>query len=312
MIKNSHLIVLLITFLVLISGSAYIFFEGELRSSHITTESPATTSPADPKNISYTIDGTQVTLVNGSSEREAAPGSASRIVTRYFGNEVTTDLNADGVADVAFLLTQETGGSGVFYYVVPAIKSGDTYRGGKALFIGDRIAPQTTEAKEGGIIVVNYADRKSGESFATSPSIGKSLRLKLDPNTLEFGEVVPDFEGEADPSRMTLGMKTWELVSLRGNDGKAIALNDPKRFTLTLKNDGTFSATTDCNGVGGTFESTNPSITFSRMMSTLMFCDGSQESQFTNSLERTAEYSFTRKGELTLYSKEKMLIATFR
>ena len=51
----------------------------------------------------------------------AAPGSASRIVTRYFGSEVRGDLNGDGREDVAFLLTQQSGGSGTFFYAVAAL-----------------------------------------------------------------------------------------------------------------------------------------------------------------------------------------------
>ena len=36
------------------------------------------------------------------AERPAAPGAAASIVTRYFGYEVTGDLNADGREDIAF------------------------------------------------------------------------------------------------------------------------------------------------------------------------------------------------------------------
>src|SRR5688572_21718668 len=68
---------------------------------------------ADHKDATYRIDDVSVELTNGIAEVEAAPGSASKITTRYFGNEYTTDLNNDGREDVVFLLTQETGGSGI-------------------------------------------------------------------------------------------------------------------------------------------------------------------------------------------------------
>jgi hypothetical protein len=48
--------------------------------------------------------------VDGISETEAAPGSASKIITRYFGNELRTDLDGDDVEDIAFILTQSSGG----------------------------------------------------------------------------------------------------------------------------------------------------------------------------------------------------------
>lgn len=70
---------------------------------------------ADYKNIAYTIEGTSVRLTNGYNEFVTAPNSASKVITRYSGNELITDLDDDGDNDVAFVVTQETGGSGVFY-----------------------------------------------------------------------------------------------------------------------------------------------------------------------------------------------------
>jgi len=43
------------------------------------------------------------------------------------------------------LLTQETGGSGIFYYVAFALNTENGYAGGRTVLLGDRIAPQTTE-----------------------------------------------------------------------------------------------------------------------------------------------------------------------
>ena len=42
----------------------------------------------DYKNIAYTVEGTSVLLTNGVSQISAAPNSASKITTQYFGNEV--------------------------------------------------------------------------------------------------------------------------------------------------------------------------------------------------------------------------------
>ncbi len=153
---------------------------------------------SDAKNATYVIEGSPVTLVNGVSVVAAAPGSASNITTRYFGNEVVHDLNGDGRPDVAFILTQNTGGSGTFYYAVAALNLPNGYVGSHGFLLGDRIAPQATTIDEGtttvgtkrqNVIVFNYADRKPGDSFATPPSVGKSVWLKLDPATMQFGEV---------------------------------------------------------------------------------------------------------------------------
>jgi len=130
------------------------------------------------KNATYLIGGQPVTLVNGLSEIETASSSASKQITRYFGNEATGDLNGDGQADTAFLLTQDSGGSGTFYYVAVALAADKGYQGTNAIFLGDRIAPQTTDI-ENGEVVVNYADRKTGEPMTTEPSVGVSKHFKI-------------------------------------------------------------------------------------------------------------------------------------
>ena len=98
------------------------------------------------------------------SEVAAAPGSASKITTQYFGNSAEGDLNGDGIPDTAFILTQNSGGSGTFYYVVAALKVSGVYRGTKpAILLGDRIAPQSTEIKDGEV-VVNYSTRNANDT----------------------------------------------------------------------------------------------------------------------------------------------------
>ena len=134
-------------------------------------------------NATYSIDGNQVTLVDGSSTVPSAPGSASQTVTRYFGNEATGDLNGDGKPDVAFILTQSGGGSGTFYYVAAALQSATGYQGTNAILLGDRIAPQTT-AITGGKIVVNSADRAAGEPMTAQPSVGVSKYFTVNGTTL--------------------------------------------------------------------------------------------------------------------------------
>jgi hypothetical protein len=127
----------------------------------------------DYKNLTYTIENQPIALVNGYSEIETAPGSASKITTRYFGNEAFADINNDSQEDVVFLLTQNTGGSGTFYYLAGAIKTAIGYQSTNTIFLGDRIAPQTTRSNQG-IITVNYAVRKPGEPMSTMPSVGVS------------------------------------------------------------------------------------------------------------------------------------------
>jgi len=151
----------------------------------ISTQAP-TDNTTLIENGTYLIDGQSITLVDGVAESEAAPGSASKQITRYFGNAVEVDLNADGMMDSVFLLQQENGGSGVFYYVAAAIKTADGYTGTNAIFLGDRIAPQSTNVNPNDLsqIVVNYADRNPGEPMSASPSLGVSKTFKFENGSL--------------------------------------------------------------------------------------------------------------------------------
>lgn len=194
MTQQSSKLIIGIGVTAIIIGSVFIFnlFQKE-------QEQPAVAN--DYKNIAYSIDGVQVKLVNGVAETEAAPDSASKIVTRYFGNELVTDLNNDGREDIVFLLTQETGGSGTYFYAVSALNLENGYVGSDGYFLGDRVAPQTTEVSQNprhkNVIVVNYVDRVVGEPMTTRPSVGKSAYLKLDIPNMQWAIVEPDFEGES-------------------------------------------------------------------------------------------------------------------
>jgi heat shock protein HslJ len=111
---------------------------------------------------------------------------------------------------------------------------------------------------------------------------------------------VQGFEGEADPDVMALGMKTW--VWIRAVDGgNEVVPRQAEAFTLTFADDGTFSATTDCNRVRGGYTADGRTLTFAEAMAaTRMFCADSQETVFTGLLQRTASYAFTPRGELVL------------
>jgi hypothetical protein len=151
---------------------------------------------ADYKNIQFRMSGETVQLVNGEATTQTTMGGASQSTVRYFGNNAKGDLNGDSVPDLAFLITQQSGGSGTFYYAVGAIQNAaGRFIGTDAVLLGDRIAPQSTEIRDG-LLIVNYADRAPGEPMVAQPSVGKSLYLKLDAQTLQFGEVVQNFEGE--------------------------------------------------------------------------------------------------------------------
>lgn len=165
--------------ILIFAGIAALVIVGFFAFRQQPAKDSANEASADYKSATYQIDGQMVTLKDGVAHIVAGDDTAPQATVRYFGNDVKADFNEDGLADVAFILTQDNGGSGTFYYAVAALKTAGGYKGTNGIFLGDRIAPQTTEFREGEIIV-NYADRKPSEPFTTQPSVGVSKYLKID------------------------------------------------------------------------------------------------------------------------------------
>ena len=250
------------------------------------TAGDAAASGARSPDVEYRIEGERVRLASGQ--------------IRYLGHELSKDLDGDGRTDVAFVVTRSAGGSGTFFYLVAALDRGGQLAGSEGVLLGDRVAPRGTSSGPGRSVDVSYAERRAGEPMTTAPSIDRMRRFLLDPVTLRFGEVAQDFEGEADPARMALDMKPWSWIEARYNDGTVVTPRRPDRFALTFDGAGRFSATTDCNGLSGTYTAADGAITFGDVVATRMFCAGSQEDAFTRLLREAHLYHFTSRGELIL------------
>jgi heat shock protein HslJ len=120
-----------------------------------------------------------------------------------------------------------------------------------------------------------------------------------------------NLEGEADPSRMTLTMTTWNLQRAMYQDWE-FSPADPKVFSITFKQDGSFVAATDCNAIQGSYTATDGSIAFSSIMMTEMACANSRDTDFAALIGDTFKYHFTSRGELIFELKSGNGSATFR
>ncbi len=176
---------IILFFILLVVVLVYYFYPRPMIDSSSDADifnGPTTAFTFDPKNTTYIIEGQSVTLSNGFSEVESAPGSASKTITRYFGNEAYGDVDGDDDNDLVFLITQSTGGTGTFYYAAVAYRTSTGYKLTNTFFVGDRIAPQSTEIKEDSKeIHINFAERKKGEPMTAEPSVGAVLLLKVTP-----------------------------------------------------------------------------------------------------------------------------------
>ncbi len=290
--------------IVIVCAAAFVFLSGDETIQEQT-------AVRDYKNTEYVIGGERVMLVDGVAE-VSGEDAVGKTTTRYFGNELLKDLNDDGREDAVFLLTQDGGGSGTFFYVVAALNTEAGYVGSEAILLGDRIAPQTTESGPGKQIIVNYADRAPDEPMSTPPSVGKSVRLILDTTSMQFGEVVNDFEGEVDPSLMSLDMKTWIWQRADYANGRELIPLKPGVFSIRFTDADSFLVTTDCNGAGGTYSVESDSLLLTDTFSTMMYCEESQESDFLKLLQETSGFKFTSRGELIFILELDKGTVTFR
>lgn len=251
----------------------------------------------DVLNFKYNIDGQEFQLKNGSAEITIAENSATKNKLSTFGDPVEFDADKDGDMDYAVLLAHEPGGSGTFFYATLVLNNAGELKQTNALFLGDRIAPQNVNVVDGRA-VFNYAERLADEPITKAPSVGKSLYVQLAKDGT-IGEFVPNFEGEADTSKMKLTDRPWSWVKTTYEDGNEI-LPKSDKFKITFGKDGRASIATDCNSMGGGYTVTSSSLKFEALMSTLMYCEGSQETEFSGAVSGVTKYHYTSKGELIL------------
>lgn len=140
----------------------------------------ANMSPFNARNSSFMINEDQISLKNGYQEKVVKKdGVNNTITTRYFGNEEVGDLNRDGENDYAFMVVNNSGGTGTFYYAVIALSNTDGRYYARSYFLGDRIAPQSSNIQSNKY-VVNFATRKLGQSFVEQPSVGQTMTFEVD------------------------------------------------------------------------------------------------------------------------------------
>lgn len=94
---------------------------------------------------------------------------------------------------------------------------------------------------------------------------------------------------------------TWVWQKTVMGDGKTVVPKKEGVFTLLLKKDGNVSLKTDCNGGFGEYKiGSDGVISFGPLSSTMMYCEGSQESIYTNAISTSSRYMLDPSGNLVL------------
>ncbi len=113
------------------------------------------------------------------------------------------------------------------------------------------------------------------------------------------GKLPAGSKAPGDPKAL-IGTWVWDRTVMR--DGSVLIPNKSGVvFTLTLTTDGKVSGKTDCNGFGGEYKiGSDGFISFGPFVSTQMYCEGSQESIYTNALLKATRYAFDARLNLVI------------
>ena len=97
---------------------------------------------------------------------------------------------------------------------------------------------------------------------------------------------------------------TWMWKKTIMNDGTVRTPNKQGLFSIRFETNGHLSGTTDCNGFGGDYTfGPDGAVTFGPYMSTLMYCEGSQEAVFTKDMANVSRTMIDSSGNLVLLMK---------
>jgi heat shock protein HslJ len=118
---------------------------------------------------------------------------------------------------------------------------------------------------------------------------------------------VPPKDAEALKSKFTYEVpvskildKKWQWISAINYDDSVFTPKKSAAFSLTFKKDGTFTGTTDCNGIFGKYTTDSGSITLTSIGQTMMYCEGSEEVKFTTYLSQVRGFMFNGDEDLVL------------
>ncbi|MDD5710896.1 MAG: META domain-containing protein [Candidatus Colwellbacteria bacterium] len=96
----------------------------------------------------------------------------------------------------------------------------------------------------------------------------------------------------------SLTSKMWMWMGTQTDTGKMIKPAQSGAFTVSFSDDGRVSLKTDCNSMGGGYKVEGDKIIFSEVVSTMIYCEDSQESEFSVFLHETPSYRLIEAGEL--------------
>lgn len=135
------------------------------------------------------------------------------------------------------------------------------------------------------------------------------ITITQDEKVIFEGKTIEAFQKNILTNSTWIWSKTYSGTGPTVDTETAVVPNDAEAFTIVFTEDGTINGTTDCNNFSGTYSLKEyDEIHFGSFMSTLMYCDGSQEqefiSMFKNSKVYISEEELILENDKTIYFKK--------
>jgi heat shock protein HslJ len=97
-------------------------------------------------------------------------------------------------------------------------------------------------------------------------------------------------DNDADAALYTI----WQLHEFVLDDRTTVPVDDPAKYTLELRTDGTASIKSDCNSCNGSFTADEDTLTFGLLACTLAMCAAdSFDNQYQMALSTASDYELT-------------------
>jgi heat shock protein HslJ len=243
-------------------------------------------------NSELTADGVAL-LENGVYTETVAPDSASVIEVQLLPWPIAYGvLNEQDAA--AVLIAESGGGSGVFINLAVIVDQDGMPLHVASAPLGDRVVVQSLAIADNQITVEMLTPRPNDPLCCPSRPVTQVYELQDDALVL-----VDESSGLAESA---LAGTSWVWSMTQMSDGAVKSPATEGVFTLTFGDDGTASATTDCNTFNGTYtEGADGVLIIDLPISTRMACpDGSQEQEFIADVTSISRYIITEEGVLAL------------
>ncbi len=224
-------------------------------------------SPAEVANATLTgIYDDAVTLVEGKYEGEPFdPEGAARPMVHLITELMPHgDLNGDGIDEVVALVTENSGGTGHFLYVVPLTTIDGVVQQLGSAWVGDRVNIRSVKITDG-TIVMQTIEGGPGDAACCPTHKGKRVWAMQDD---VLTETVSEVEGPI--ALADLAGPEWVLKAFTNKE------TAPETPEVTLRVDleeNRFVGSSGCNNYFGSVESFEPrSLTIGPLAGTMMMC----------------------------------------